>query len=263
MIIKGRKNPSSRVLIQIDPNRHHRACTQSFHIITPIGENYHNIFILGSGANEYIITTTRNSISCNCPDSNPACKHILFLLHASGVIEPRTDKNHVFINPMKLLSLINSSSRKPPLLSAALLDSHTNSLCFRHQYPPCFFCNENQAHREATLIICSKCGYLGHQHCFLAAFTAGSNCPKCCRPFFALKARVQNGYRNYLSILKHFDYVTDDSHASYTSGSPGGVQCRLVNPHVDAPLDLPVPLPIPSAHLVPSSPAVSNDIQSI
>ena len=224
---------SSSFLIPLHSRRLHSARTQHFHIIT--STNNQNLFLLlGSTANEYTITVTSSSISCNCQDSHKGCKHILFLCHALGLI--RMGDNHILTHPStfrSLLSSLLSAEFKPPLLAASLLDTHTNFLCSRHAYPPCFFCGRGQSHAASTLIICSKCGYLGHKQCFQLAFTTGSLCPRCSRPFYSLQSPVVKGYRNYKNVLHHFDYLTDTNATNtyqFVSGTAGGSRCKIVFP---------------------------------
>ena len=230
------RSSASPVLIPLHSRRLHRARTQQFHIITSTN-NQNVFFLLGSTANEYTITVTSSSVSCNCKDSHKGCKHILFLCHALGLI--RTGDNHILLHPPTFRSLL-SAEFKPPLLIASSLDAHTNFLCSRHAYPPCFFCGRGQSHASSTLIICSKCGYLGHKQCFQLAFTPGSLCPRCSRPFYSLQSPVVQGYRNYKNVLHHFDYLTDGNATTthqFISGAAGGSRCKLVfgEPHNQPP----------------------------
>ena len=219
--------PASPVLIPLHSRRLHRARTQQFHIITStINQNV--FFLLGSTANECTITVTSSSMSCNCQDSHKGCKHILFLCHALGLI--RTGDNHILVHPPTFSSLL-SADLKPPLLAASTLDAHTNFLCSRHACPPCFFCGRGQSHASSTLIICSKCGCLGHKQCFQLAFTPGSLCPRCSCPFCSLQSPVVRGCRNCKNVLHHFDCLTDGNAATthqFVSGAAGGSRCQLV-----------------------------------
>ena len=129
------RSSASPVLIPLHSRRLHRARTQQFHLITSTN-NQNVFFLLGSTANEYTITVTSSSVSCNCKDSHKGCKHILFLCHALGLI--RTGDNHILLHPPTFRSLL-SAEFKPPLLIASSLDAHTNFLCSRHAYPPASF----------------------------------------------------------------------------------------------------------------------------
>ena len=247
-----------KITLSVDSRRYERVLTQSFHIITPPDE-YRNIFILGSTGNEYIITITSRNISCNCPDTHMACKHILFILHIIRLIQPHD--THVTIYPSQVLPLVWKHPQMTHV-KAVLLDSHTNLLCFRHQYPPCLWCRNGYDHIGSTIILCSKCGYLGHKHCFVASYIPGSNCPKCSRPFFILESSRRNGFRNYINVLQHFDYVTPKGSHVYKSGSKGGLRrCRCAPPPPPPPPD--VPLPIHSSNLVPPSPSTNHELRDI
>ena len=220
---------SSPILIPLHSRRLHRARTQHFHIITStINQNV--FFLLGSTANEHTITFTASSMSCNHQDSHKGCKHILFLCHALGLIQ--TGDNHILVHPPTFCSLLCAES-KPPLLAASALDAHTDFLCSCHACPPCFFCGRGQSHASSTLIICSKCGCLGHKQCFQLAFTPGSLCPRCSRPFCSLQSPMVQGHRNCQNVLNHFDCLTHGNTATthqFISGAAGGSRCQLVLP---------------------------------
>ena len=63
-----------------------RAQTQKLFLIKPPIRNqsrHHKqifILIIGATGNEYIISLTKTSLKCNCPDASPVCKHIIFVL---------------------------------------------------------------------------------------------------------------------------------------------------------------------------------------
>ena len=192
-----------KLTLPVDLCRFKRALSQSFHIVSPHRFIYdREVIILGSTGNEYVVMFSLKSILCNCPDEHKACKHILFILHALRILKINSD--HVTTIPSKILPLI---WRQPPLPSVKpfLLDHHTNILCSQHLYPPCYFCSNNS---YGSIILCSKCGLLGHKACFMSTCDLGSNCPKCGRVFYALQSNVHHGYRNYLNVLNHFDYLT-------------------------------------------------------
>jgi len=231
-----------KITYQINPLRYQRAKTQSFHVIKP-SPDFRSVYLLGSTGNEYIISIRTNHFACNCPDSHPGCKHILFLFHITGLIQPHDC--HVTIHPSKFLRCL-WQTHKLPLVTASLLDSHTNLLCFQYHYPPCLWCRFSPDHACGTIILCSKCGYLGHKRCFVLSYTPGSNCPKCNRPFFVLESSRSKQFRNYQNVLDHGDYITSDGFPPYESGSSGGK--RLL--HGD------VPLPILSGgNFIPPSPS--------
>jgi len=199
---------------EVEPRRCKLALTQSFHIITPVGRRYRGVIIIGSTGNEYVINISTKKIVCNCPDTHTACKHILFLFYTLGLVNSRM--THVKTFPSNLLPALWTKPQ-PDRVKSALLDDHVNSICFERLYHSCFFC---QGNAQGGIILCAKCGFLGHDHCFVSFYQPGDDCPKCGRVFYALKSQVSNGYRNYLNVLSHFGYLTSSPlQGSYQSGS--------------------------------------------
>ena len=195
--------------ILVDPTRFHRAHTQTFYILnTPSRFLTHPcLLILGSSGNEYSLTITNTSISCNCPDTNCGCKHILFILLITGFLKP-CDR-YVSIQPAFLIHIFHEQ-HPPRKIKASQIDSHTNELC--SQYLGCHYCPRRTV---GTIIICSKCGSLGHKSCFQLFFHNSNTCPRCIRPFVPIESSTSNGYRNFRNVLTHFHYETD-SHQSFT-----------------------------------------------
>lgn len=250
---------SNTIVFSIDKLRYERARTQSFHIITPqcLAPN---IVILGSTGNEYILSISKTAISCNCPDTPVACKHVLFLLHTLRIILPTY--THVKISPSKIIPLLWNRPIHSRVKSV-LLDHQANLMCSQPRYSPCYFCHECPKHSYGTIILCSKCGFLGHKTCVVASYQPGAKCPKCRRVFYALESKISNGYRNYLNILQHFDYITSSQRqVTFRSGSHS---CRLRPFNRRLQQDLPVrpldnvPLPVlSSAHLIPPLPSTNE-----
>ena len=229
-----------KITLTVEPRRCKRALTQSFHIIAPVGRRYRGVIIIGSTGNEYVINISTNRIVCNCPDTHTACKHILFLFYTLRLLNSRT--THVTTFPSHLLRALWTKPLQDRVKSA-LLDDHVNSICFERLYHSCFFCQRNA---QGGIILCAKCGFLGHDHCFVSFYQPGDDCPKCGRVFYALKSHVSNGYRNYLNVLSHFGYLTSSpSQGSYQSGS----YCRRLQ-HRAMPA-----LPVSSSTIIPPSPA--------
>ena len=193
-------------IISVQIGRFLRARSQTFNVIrTP---KRHIIVILGSTGNAYLISITRTSITCNCPNQTPGCKHILFLLSVLGFLKKH--QSHITIRP---LSIVQQYSRNTsPELQACYLDHHTNHLCLAHQYGRCFFCAKKHS---GSIIICSECGYLAHKHCYhnyLSTNIENSDqnyCPKCGYLFTPLDCNHKNSYRNYFFVLEHRNYCTD------------------------------------------------------
>ena len=192
------------VIIPVQIARFLRAQSQAFNIIPTFKQNI--IIIFGSTGNAYGIHIKKSSLSCTCPDCTSGCKHIIFFLSALGYL--KNHQSHVTINPSSILQKL---SQTPMLehIRASYLDHHTANLCSAHKYAPCFFCAKKHS---STIIICSKCGYLAHKHCYdnyVATNTDNYNpnyCPKCGLPFTPLELEFRNGYRNYYFVLKHRNY---------------------------------------------------------
>ena len=191
---------SAMITISIEPDRLCRATTQPFRLMKT---SVNCIFIvLGSTGNAYILTVSNTSISCTCPDSHPACKHILFLLLVSGFSGCR----QLTLSAGNLLQKLHAEP-PPSKLRGALLDEHTNNLCSAHNYPSCFFCNQQPS---GTLTICSSCGFLSHKHCFqlflLEDNDSVSHCPRCGMQSSRLSSHFIGGHRNFFHILCHQGY---------------------------------------------------------
>ena len=255
----------SKLVFKLNRRRYMRAQTERYYIIRPSGRQS-TLLLLGSSANEYTITFTRTSISCNCRDNHKFCKHIHFILHITGFIK-NSDDGFITFDASSVLPLLWQRPSTAPV-NAALLDTHTNALCYRDHYTPCLWCPYRPNHGGGCIIICSKCGYIGHKHCFHSSYRdrprsdlpqRGSPCPRCNRDFFALESTLDahgipnDGFRNYYNILHHFDYIVSSATPSYQNGAA----CRVVSEPPPRPLpDVPQPLPdsLPSNHLIPSSP---------
>ena len=255
-----------KVIIPVERRRLSRAQSQSFHLIEP-REPQNNYFVLGSSGNQYIISVSSQGLSCSCPDGNKYCKHILFLLHISGIV--RATDRCVVLYPSKLFSSIWQNPKRIRV-KKAVLDRHTNYLCTVKKNSPCLWCRRDTNYAGGTIVICSKCGYLGHDRCFRNEYTPGSTCPRCCRPFFALRSTINGGYRNYSKVLLHFDYIISNPTCSYQSGSSARFCQQFAEPQLPVhqppahPLFQPMPnlLPDPmstlSSNIVPASPATQE-----
>ena len=188
------------ITVHIDQGRRHKASSEPLRLIkTTVNCCF---TVLGSTGNACVIAVSNNSTSCTCPDSHPFCKHVLFLLQASGL-----SAQHVLtVSSVNLLRLLHA---KPPSakLKQALLDQHTSDLCSAHIYPHCYFCNRKPS---GSLSICSKCGFLSHHHCLrlflLAENDNGTHCPRCGEFSLRLPSHFIGGYRNFFHVLRHQGY---------------------------------------------------------
>ena len=71
------------ITVHIDPGRRHKASSEPLRLIkTTVNCCF---TVLGSTGNACVVAVSNNSMSCTCPDSHPFCKHVLFLLQASGL----------------------------------------------------------------------------------------------------------------------------------------------------------------------------------
>ena len=84
------KHSHNMLKLSVDMVRLRRSRQQPFYALTAgqVSANAPMLYIIGSTGNEYSITTSNTQIKCSCPDQNPACKHILFLLSIMGAVFP-------------------------------------------------------------------------------------------------------------------------------------------------------------------------------
>ena len=192
------------ITIYLEKRRFRRSSAQSFHLIKTHLDRI--VIALGSTGNAYVLTVSPSSIKCTCPDDVQSCKHIIFLCTACGLVKRRT--LHITFSHASLLAQLHSA-HPAPLLKAALLDTHTTKLCSAHTYPPCFFCQRSpRSFPSRVLALCSKCGFLSHNHCltnFLDkddnAVTFASACPRCGKIAARLSVSASFGFQNFSNIL--------------------------------------------------------------
>jgi len=196
------------IIIHVHVHRFLRACSQTFNIIkTP---SQHIIIILGSTGNAYFISIKSTSLTCNCPDKNAGCKHILFLLNVLGYFKNQKYQPMLSIYPKCILKQLSQAPTQQ--LQGCFLDPRTINLCSAHTYPMCFFCAKKHS---GSIIICSECGYLAHKSCYNKYIHSNSDnfdhnyCPKCGQIFTPLDSTYFSGYRNYYFVLKFRGYRTD------------------------------------------------------
>jgi len=193
----------STVKISVDPRRLQRAQNQTYYILDTPSRTFPHplIHILGSNGNEYCISITHTSITCNCPDTSLSCKHILFILFHTDSI--KLGDQHVTIRPSLLILLFN------PVVSIKLerfkLDRQANYICTKYHHSSCHYCPRPIS---GNIIICSKCGFLGHKICLQLSSDNFNTCPTCSRPFAGIQSSSPNGYRNFANLLRHFHYKT-------------------------------------------------------
>ena len=126
-----------KVFLYLERIRFKRAQQQRFYLIKPV-ERTNTLFLLGSTGNKYSITISRDGLSCSCPDSNPCCKHVIFVLWILGFARPNQPR--VTVYPTLIQELI-WGDHPSPKVQAALLDSQTNRLCSVGKNPYYFWCH--------------------------------------------------------------------------------------------------------------------------
>ena len=195
-------DPDSYFDIDIDTHQLQRSQNQYFYLLNSasFSTNYNSVYILGYTGNEYVITIS-NQIYCSCPDTNPGCKHVLFLLELLGeIIESPNIK--LSLKPsllyQRLLSLSTTGS-----IRKFTLDSLANELCTSYHTSSCSYCSSPLS---GSLLICSRCGSANHIKCVRNLAQPPKSCPCCDRPYMPFHSPFFEGYRNFNNILKSFRY---------------------------------------------------------
>lgn len=196
-------NPSTQFNLDIDINRLRRSRRQHFHILdtTSFSNNPHTLYILGHTGNQYIITVN-NTITCSCPDSNPACKHILFLLELLGQHIDFSITPQLSVSPHDVFHSLYVS---PPNSSYQryTLDYLANELCTSYHSSTCYYCNDPLS---GSLLICSRCAAVNHTNCVRNQHPTPTACPVCGRPYSPFHSPSLAGFRNFYNVLKSLRY---------------------------------------------------------
>ena len=224
---------ATMITLFIEPGRQRRSSTQPFRLMKT---TLNSVFIvLGCTGNAYRVSLFDDSITCNCPYLNHACKHVIFLLSSAGL----SLRRQLTFSPTDLLKKLHSDKPNPKLKDA-FLDDHTNLLCAAHIYPNCYFCNHEPS---GTLLICSNCGFLSHDRCLRLFLTAendsGSHCPRCGTLSTRLTSQFIGRHRNFFHVLRHQGYrcllpVASESQCSslQTDNCALNNTVHFANPHV-------------------------------
>lgn len=241
--------PHSEVIsIRSETKRHQRSRHHPMYILdTPSRTRATpTLYVVGSTGNEYQIVTTTTSITCSCPDNHPGCKHILALLHLTTTSHRRGNK--IYVTPSFLIDKIQSGS----LLRGHYLDPLPNRICLSpYHQTDCSICD---IPLSGTVSSCSKCRFSKHMRCHLPPNT--DKCPLCNNQL--VTSYMTDGYRNYSSILNHFEYPLRMASPPHLPPQP--------QPPFDIhppPNFLLQPVNIPSAALVPASPNGVGRISSL
>ena len=111
--------------------------------------------MVGNTSLLYTLRFTSCGIFCNCPDVNPACKHIRLMLRISGLPSSYTK---VISYPIELiirqLHITDISEYK--------LDPVTSSICMASLNRNCNICNK---HIIKDFLMCDKCNSVFHLTC--------------------------------------------------------------------------------------------------
>ena len=192
-----------------------QSSSQRFHVIKT--HLKHVVIVLGNTCNAYLISIKPRGVFCNCPDNCKTCKHIIFLASSCGFINRRL--SYARFTQKDLIQQLHSNP-PPPLLQDAFLDHNAAALCSIQSYSPCFFCASPAASMPPqTLIICSRCGFLCHDHCLHVFFANDDNrvkfenhCPRCGKLSVRLSIPFTSGYRNFHSVLHHRRLICQQPH---------------------------------------------------
>ena len=143
--------------IHPDSNRHKRAFTQKFYIVdSPVkGIKHPTIYMVGNTSLLYTLRFTSCGIFCNCPDVNPACKHIRFMLRISGLPSSYTKViSYPIEQIIRQLHITDISEYK--------LDPVTSSICMASLNKNCNICNK---HIIKDFLMCDKGNSVFHLMC--------------------------------------------------------------------------------------------------
>ena len=227
-------NPPSSVNINIVPDseRNKRALTQNFYLVdSPINSiQYPTIHLVGNQALLYTVKFTSLGITCTCPDDDPVCKHIRFILFISGV----TTSGQKFLT-FPLQHIIKSLHDAD--ISQHKLDHTTSSICMATLSMKCNICNKCI---KEDYLMCDKCLHIFHSSCTKhnqrhhhintcnpvssmkcakrklkrrhpQTSTSAQICHSCNKPWTPMNILVQtttnNTYNNLRGILKPKGYV--------------------------------------------------------
>ena len=143
--------------IQPDSKRHNKAITEKFYIVDSLvkGIKHPTIYLIGSTSLLYTLRFTSTGILCNCPDVNPACKHIRLMLRISGLPSSYT---RVISYPVEqIIRQLNITD-----FSDHTLDPVTSSICMASLTLNCNICNK---HIFKDFLMCDKCNGVFHLTC--------------------------------------------------------------------------------------------------
>ena len=192
----------------VDSRRYDRSLSQKFFLLDT--EDLFSIpcvlHLIGSRGNLYTISISNGEkkISCNCPDPQACCKHILFIATIVGTY-PAPNKLISF--PMN--SLIDTLKEMSPFRH---LSEETNRLCLFILRGNCSLCEDSID--QSNLVLCNLCYSVSH--CCHSHSMA--QCPCCFLEWDPYFSDVVHSYRNFGNVLFHHGYASIFRHSSTPCG---------------------------------------------
>jgi hypothetical protein len=147
----------SCLTVHVEPKRFNRSRTQNFYILDSPARRLQlpTIYLIGNTGNLYTISFTISGACCNCPDATSFCKHVLFILSASGTMI--LSKTTFYLNIEFVINQLTTVN-----LSNYMVDATTNSICCHSINLPCTICRKPM---DREFFICSKCYGVSHKSC--------------------------------------------------------------------------------------------------
>ena len=156
-------------------------------------EDIPSMSLLGCTGNLYTINFLPvGTIQCSCPDTTIPCKHIIFLF---SPLKHNPSPGPINVTVPQCILAIQRYRPFPP----HALHETTNNLCLTFLYKPCVLCNRPN---NGCLYVCDKCGFLCHA--FHLPRLLPQRCPGCNLSWMPYTSALQNGYRNFSSLLHRF-----------------------------------------------------------
>ena len=188
------------IYINIERQRLRRSRLQIFYVLdTPSRLQLQpTVHIVGYSGNEYCVDVTVDSITCNCYDKHPACKHILFILATTEMLND-VDMGSTAIHIPTFIQNLSTPSFNS--LNKYELDGHTNKLCVATHSNICTTCKGAISH---DFSICVRCFCVCHTEC---VSVYSPDCPNCLLPrHYVHVTKSKSGYRDFTQLITHFNW---------------------------------------------------------
>ena len=119
---------ATMITLFIEPGRQRCSSTQPFRLMKT---TLNSVFIvLGCTGNAYRVSLFDDSITCNCPNLNHACKHVIFLLSSAGL----SLRRQLTFSPTDLLKNCIPTNQTPS--SRMHSSMTTQTCCVLHTFIP-------------------------------------------------------------------------------------------------------------------------------